>query len=221
MLRHLLLDLDNTLYPENLSMERDILERMNAFIAQFLGVPPPEARELRHQRVRQYGTTLEWLMAEEGLTDTEAYFAMVHPEGEEYCIEASPDLARVLDSIDLPKAVLTNSPMEHAERVLAKLGIADRFDAVYDIRFNGLRGKPYAAAYRRACSTWGAKVEETLFIDDLPKYVKGFLEIGGASVLLDESGRHADSGLRHIHSLAELPDLIAAEEAGASQLELF
>ncbi|HTX73628.1 MAG TPA: HAD-IA family hydrolase [Rectinemataceae bacterium] len=221
MLRYLLLDLDNTLYSDERGMERDILRRMNEFVATYLGMSQHEAREIRRERVKRYGTTLEWLMSEEGFTDPERFFAAIHPEGEEYCIEPDPSLGALLDSIDLPKAVFTNSPREHADRVLRRLGVAERFEAVYDIRFCSLKGKPHAEAFRSVCSSCGVGPEEALFVDDLPKYVRGFVELGGNGVVLDEMGRHADSGLRRIHSLAELPDLLAEEAASGSQLRLF
>jgi putative hydrolase of the HAD superfamily len=221
MLRYLLLDLDNTLYADEIGMERDIMRRMNEFVARHLDMPQAEAREIRRERVRNYGTTLEWLMSEKGFSDPEAFFAAVHPEGEEYCIEPDPRLGAILDSIELPKAIFTNSPREHAERVLKKLGVGDRFEAIYDIRYCDLRGKPRAEAFQRVLAACGAVPEETLFVDDLPKYVQGFLAIGGMGILLDEHGRHGETGMRRIHSLAELPDLLAEEAAEASQLSLF
>jgi putative hydrolase of the HAD superfamily len=221
MIRYLLLDLDNTLYSDSRGMEKDILKRMNEYVASWLGMSVHDAREFRHLHIKRYGTTLEWLMEEHGLKDHEAYFAAIHPEGEEYCIEADEALGRILDSIDLPKSVFTNAPMEHAERVLRKLGIGDRFEGIYDIRFNNLKGKPGADAFLRVCAACGAAVEDVLFVDDLPKYVKGFADLGGRSVLIDETGRHPDSGFRRIHSLAELPDIIAEDEIEASQLSLF
>jgi putative hydrolase of the HAD superfamily len=221
MLRYLILDLDDTLYSHERGMEKDILRRMNEFVASYLGMDLHEARELRHARVKKYGTTLEWLMSEEGFADPELFFASIHPEGEEYCIESDPRLAAVLGSIDLPKAVFTNSPSEHAERVLRKLGVRDRFEAVYDIRFCALKGKPHAAAFKRVCGAIGVEPKDALFIDDMPKYVRGFVELGGQGVVLDEYGKYAETGLRRIHGLAELPDLFAEERAAASQLNLF
>jgi putative hydrolase of the HAD superfamily len=208
MLGFLLFDLDNTLYPESVGMDHDITRRMIGYVADYLGMGFEETRKFRHERAKKYGTTLEWLMAEHGFRDTEAYFAAVHPEGEEYCIEPDPALGRLLDSLPMPKAVLTNSPSEHAERVLAKLGVADRFGAVYDIRFGALKGKPHAEAYRKACEASGARVEDTLFIDDMPKYVRGFLEVGGRAVLIDEADRFPGEGLRRIRSLSELPAIL-------------
>jgi putative hydrolase of the HAD superfamily len=209
MLRLVLFDLDNTLYPESIGMDRDITRRMIEYVARFLGMSTEEARKFRHERAKKYGTTLEWLTVEHGLSDPESYFSAVHPEGEEYCIEGDPELARILDALPLRKAVLTNSPYEHADRVLAKLGVADCFEAIYDIRFNGLRGKPHADAYKRACEARGVGVEETLFVDDLPKYVRGFQDLGGKAVLIDEANRFEGEGLPRIRSLAELVPLVA------------
>jgi putative hydrolase of the HAD superfamily len=169
-----------------------------------------EARAFRHERARKYGTTLEWLRTEYGFVDVESYFAAVHPEGEEYCIASDPGLGPLLDSMPQRKAVLTNSPSEHAERILSKLGVAERFEAVYDIRFNGLKGKPHADAYRRACAALGAGIDETVFVDDMPKYVRGFLDIGGRAVLVDEGGRFDAEGLVSVRDLSQLPALVAA-----------
>ncbi len=210
MLRLVLLDLDNTLYAESLGMDRDIDRRMNEYVALYLGLSVAAAYELRQVRARKYGTTLEWLTVEHGFSDPEVFFAAVHPEGEEYCIPHDPELGRALDTLQLRKAVLTNSPSEHATRVLGKLGVADRFEAVYDIRFNSLKGKPHAEAYRRACAASGVEVEDVLFVDDMPKYVRGFIELGGQGLLVDEADRFAGEGLARVRSLLELPAFVAA-----------
>ncbi len=210
MLRLLLLDLDNTLYSESSGMDRDIVRRMDAYVATYLGVPVREAHELRREGSKRYGTSLEWLTVDMGFKDPESFFAAVHPEGEEDCLAPDPELGRTLDAVDLPKAVLTNSPAEHAHRVLRRLGVADRFHAVYDIRFNSLRGKPHAEAYRRACEASGASLGDTLFVDDLPKYARGFAALGGRALLVDEADRFAAEGLPRIRSLAELPGYVAA-----------
>jgi putative hydrolase of the HAD superfamily len=151
MLSLALFDLDNTLYPESSGMDRLTTRLMIEYVARHLKMGFEEARAFRHERGKQYGTTLEWLMVEHGLSDTEDYFSFVHPKDEDSRIARDPSLGPILDSLPMRKAVLTNSPLEHAERVLAKLGARDRFEAVYDIRFNSLCGKPHAEAYRRAC----------------------------------------------------------------------
>jgi putative hydrolase of the HAD superfamily len=211
MLKLALFDLDNTLYPESSGMDHDINRRMVGFVASYLGMPLEEARAFRHEHAKKYGTTLEWLRTEQSFSDTEGYFAIVHPDGEEYCIEPAPELGPLLDSLPMRKAVLTNSPSEHAERVLAKLGVRDRFEAVYDIRFNCLQGKPHPEAYLRACEASGVRAEEALFVDDMPKYVHAFIELGGRGLLIDEYDRFPDESLARVRRLAELPALAAKE----------
>lgn len=204
MLQAVLFDLDNTLYPASAAMESFLIRRMNEYTGRVLGISAEAAAKIRHEKTPQYGTTLEWLMAEHGLSDIDGYFAWVHPDGEEALIDMDPGLRPFLDSIEVRKFVFTNSPMEHADRILGKLGITDQFERVFDIRFNALRGKPWAEAVDRVLTAIGTEPAETLFVDDMPRYVQGFMDRGGQGVLVDQFDKHPDSGLRTIHSIYEL-----------------
>ncbi len=208
MIRAVIFDLDNTLYPASASMEADTVRRMNEYVARAVGLPVDEATALRRERMPNYGTTLEWLMAERGLRDYEDYFAYVHPDGEEEAVAFDPALGPFLDSIALPKYVFTNAPMEHADRVLRKLRVADRFERVFDVRFCDLKGKPAASAVDKVIATIGFKADETIFADDVPRYVRGFVDRGGRGVLVDHFGRHPDAGLPTVKTIYELPALL-------------
>ena len=212
MTRAILFDLDNTLYPASASMEADIVRRMNQFAANLIGVSVDEAIALRKERMKRYGTTLEWLIAEHGFTDSDGYFEAVHPDGEEEVLQPDADLAPFLDSIGLPKYIFTNGPMEHAIRVLRKLGIGNRFDRIFDVRFNRLKGKPAREAIERVLSAIGLPASDTLFVDDIPRYVQGYADCGGKGILIDHEGRHPGSGLPTIKTIYELPAYI--ETAG-------
>ena len=214
MIRALLFDLDNTLYSEATGIETGVAQRMNQFVAEMFGLPVPEAMKYRREHAKPYGTTLEWLMREKGFADPDRYFSFIHPKGEEDCLEADHVLRLMLNAIPLPKAVLTNAPMDHATRILDKLDIADCFDGVYDIWFNNLLGKPNRDAYLRVLKAAGFSLDETLFIDDLPKYVKGYVDLGGQAILKDEMNRFPDSPCRRIatiYELAETLDTLAAK----------
>ena len=84
-------------------------------------------------------------------------------------------------------SVLTNAPHEHADTVLGKLGIADLFEAVTDIRDAGFNGKPYPDAFMAALRKAGSTVENTLFLDDMQKYTDGWVALGGTAVLIGSS----------------------------------
>jgi len=204
MIKALFLDLDNTLYPASSSMESDIVARMNEYTSRIIGMGLEEAKAQRKERMPRYGTTLEWLMAEYGFSDPDDYFAYVHPDGEERVLAPDPALRPFLQSIRLPKFIFTNAPMEHATRVLAYLGISDCFARVFDVRFNQLHGKPARSACERVIHAAGVEPHESLFADDVPRYVQGFIDAGGAGVLVDHDGRHANTGMASVSSIYEL-----------------
>jgi putative hydrolase of the HAD superfamily len=204
MIRYTLFDLDNTLYPSSLGLDEEMVERIGAFVARYLELSEENARALRSERSSRYGTTLEWLMAEKGLEDIEAYYAAVHPEGEEARLEPDPELRAFLERLPVPAAILTNAPMEHAERVLRKLDLEGLFTHIFDIRWNGLKGKPAESAFRRVLQALDMKSEEVLFVDDLPSYVEGFARLGGRGVLLDERDLHVGSIYPRVRTLFEI-----------------
>jgi len=208
MIRALLFDLDNTLYSEATGLEHGVSQRINRFIAEFFNISVQEAIKFRKEHGKSYGTTLEWLMAEYGFQEPVHYFEAIHPENEADCLEQDMVLRLMLEEIPLPKAVLTNAPMDHARRILARLGILDCFVGIYDIWFNNLVGKPHPEAYLHALEASGFSPEQTLFVDDLPKYVKGYLDLGGPAVLKDELGRFVDLPFRRIATIYELDTVI-------------
>ena len=180
---HLLFDLDSTLYAPDSDMTKGFLERTITLVADFFHISREEAAERRLSNLPHYSTTLEW-MRHEGLTDIERYLAYIHPESEADELDADENLRPLLTSIDMPKSILTNSPREHAERVLEKLNVADEFESICDIRDCNFRGKPYETAYRAALKKCGGTTDGTLFFDDQFKYVDGYAALGGVAVLV-------------------------------------
>ena len=203
-IRHLLFDLDNTLYPSTAAMDQGVTRRMIGFVADLLGLDYQQAAERRVQRLPHYGTTLEWLKTEHGLTDVAAYFSAVHPPEEIQELSPDPNLRPLLQSLGLPMTILTNSPRVHAQRVLEFLDVADLFSGIHDIESNGLKGKPYPEAYRAALSAAGFGIEETVFFDDHKKYTDGYQRLGGQAVLV----RHPETaGKRHPLDSLSPPDV--------------
>jgi putative hydrolase of the HAD superfamily len=211
MIRYLLFDLDNTLYPASCGIEREIDRRMTAFVSEYLRIPEREAWSLRKVDAIKFGTTLQWLRLEYGFHDMERYFEAVHPADVGSYIRFDPGLIVMLAGIPLPKAVLTNSPMEHARRVLGHLQIGEQFTHVFDIRYNRYRGKPYKEVYRKVLAEIGKNIEEVLFIDDLPHYLTSFRELGGQGLLVDETGTHEDTDLPAIRRISELEAFLSGK----------
>jgi len=200
-IRHLLFDLDNTLYPSTAAMDLGITQRMLGFTAKLLGVSYDEAVEKRKERLPLYGTTLEWLKKEHGLEDVDAYFSAVHPPEEVNELTKDDNLRPLLQSLNLPMTILTNAPRRHAERVLNFLNVADLFISIHDIESNNFRGKPYPESYRKAIETSGFTVDETIFFDDHKKYTDGYNKIGGISVLICHPEKKLDKNIHPLDSL--------------------
>lgn len=204
MIQYILFDLDNTLYSSHHGLENNVGRRIVEYLVSYLGLPPEEAIRQRRERLHVYGTTLEWLVAEKGLTDIEAYYAAIHPAGEADSLPPNPQLRSFLQTLPLPLAILTNSPREHADRILNKLSIPDLFTHIFDIRWNQCKGKPAPEVFYQALNTLGTTPETTLFIDDTPRYVQGYLGIGGKGLLLDEEDAYSDYPYNRIRTLLEL-----------------
>ena len=159
--------------------------------------------------MKRYGTTLEWLSSEKGLTDTDAYFAFMHPDNEADCLPPDPELRQFLEGLPCPCSVLTNAPDFHADRIIAKLGLEGIFRHIFDIKGNGLRGKPHASAFQKALDALGLSPQEALFIDDIPRYVNGYIVMGGKGILLDEKDVHENYPYEKIKDLKELTRFLA------------
>ena len=192
MITHLLFDLDNTLYSARYGLEKNVSERLENYVSRLLGIGHKESEELHRSLIRDkgYGTTIEWLIKEKGFTGIDDYYAAINPQDEADSLPPDPDLGDFLASIPLPKFILTNSTIVHSGRILEKLGIEEHFTDIFDIRFNNFKGKPHSDAFMRALNAMDAKPSATLFIDDYPEFIAGFLKMGGKGVLLDEFGRH-------------------------------
>jgi len=204
VIKYLLFDLDNTLYSSRYGLEDNVSFRIRKFASALLGITPEEVREIRRANIRQYGTCLEWLMEEKDFTDTETYLSLVHPEGEADPLPRDDELRGLLAGIPLPKAILTNSPREHADLILDKLGIADLFTHIFDIRQCGFRGKPQKEVFDHALNKLGVCYDEVLFIDDNPHNVEVFISFGGKGLLFDENNIHTACSLPRIRELGEI-----------------
>lgn len=204
MIRHILFDLDNTLYSARYGLENEVSRRVLEYTISWLGLPFEEGKRLWKEGYRKYGTTVEWLMQEKSFTAFNEYQTYIHPENEADPLLPNPELRRFLESLSCPCSILTNSPRFHADRILKKLELEGVFKNIFDIIGNGFEGKPKASVFFRTLNALELPPEEVLFIDDMPRYVEGYLALGGRGLLLDEMGIHTDYPHERIKSLEEL-----------------
>ncbi|WP_039915556.1 HAD-IA family hydrolase [Treponema phagedenis] len=212
MIKHLLFDMDNTLYSCTNKIDEAIGKRMIQFAADFLNTTYEHAKELRKTEKIKYVTTLQWLKLGYGFKDDDAYFNAVHPEYEINELEPDPNLRSFLLALNMPMTVLTNAPMMHAERVLKFFNIYDIFLGIFDISFHNGNGKPHPDCFYNTLKQVNKTVEETLFLDDYPHYLLGFKNIGGRIALIDEKNKYEDFAKEHsipvLKTIYELPKLL-------------
>lgn len=195
-IKTVLFDLDNTLYPPGGGLFAEIDRRILDYVRWRLGIDEAAAVAVRRRLRDRYHITLCGLMAEHGI-DPEEYLAFVHDVPVEAHLSADPALAGLLDGIDRPRHIFTNGSVDHARRVLAALGVADRFGGVYDIAFTGYVPKPEAAAYLKVAEALGVAPGEILHVDDLPANVAAAERVGMTCILFSPRPQHAGSFHRH------------------------
>ncbi len=163
---HLLLDLDDTLYPDTSGVWEAVRDRIQHYIVTRLSVSEDEATLLRQRYLAQYGTTLTGL-SEEFEVDVEEYLDYVHDVPMEQLLKPNSNLKRMLQQITVPRIIFTNAYHPHAERVLNQLGVAQEIDQIIDIYALDFQNKPKAAAYERALRLISADdPSRVVFVDD-------------------------------------------------------
>lgn len=123
-------------------------------------------------------------------------------------VEGVPEL---LESLDLPMAVVTSGPVHKVRRAMAITGLDGYFgDNIYSAYEVGVF-KPDPEIYRHAAADMGFPVERCLAVEDSPIGLEAAATCGAVSVFLN---RYADpvpwSHVIEIASMAELPAVLEA-----------
>ena len=201
-----IIDLDNTLYAAESGVFARMDKRMTAFVANELGVDEDEADRLRVKYWKEYGTTLRGMMLHHDM-EPEPFLHDVHDVDAHEILEPDAALDAALDRLPGHKVIHTNGIREHAERILATLGIAHHFERIYDIRFNDYIPKPSRETLARIIEQEGVTPERTLVVDDMEENLQVAQELGCKTVWITrEPGNGRWS--YHIPSFHQLPDSV-------------
>jgi putative hydrolase of the HAD superfamily len=202
----LLFDLDETLYPPDAGVMDRIRDRMQEYVCSHLGLTPAEADELRRRYLRDYGTTLRGLQINH-MVDAEEYLRLVHDVPLERLLRTNPELDGVLSGMPLQKVVFTNSSREHAERVLALLGIRRHFGRIVDIRDMQFESKPQPEAYGRVCQLLDVRPEDCVIVEDSVRNLQPAKALGMTTILVQGgeavAGEGIDVVIRRIEEIGE------------------
>ena len=178
-------DLDNTLYPAECNLFAQVDQRMGEFIAKYLGVPFEYARHLQKSYYRQFGTTLTGLMQVHKLKP-QAFLEYVH-DIDLSVVPAHPELAAAIARLPGRRLIFTNGSRWHAERVAAKLGVLDLFEAIWDIEACGFVPKPHADSYASLLAAHGIAGASAAMFEDMPHNLEEPHALGMTTVLVHSS----------------------------------
>jgi putative hydrolase of the HAD superfamily len=173
-------DLDNTLYPRECNLFAQIDTRITQYVMDVTRLDFEAARRLQKDYYRDYGTTLNGLMTRHAI-DPDHFLNTVHAI--DYSpVEAHPDLIAAIRDLPGRKFILTNGDTGHARNVLGRLGDAELFEDVYDIRSMTFVPKPHREAYDGFFARHGIDPTGAAMFDDLEKNLVVPHEVGMATV---------------------------------------
>lgn len=215
-----LIDCDDTIYEASAGMLSAIHRRMEAFIAEKLGVSIEEGREIQHAYWKRYGATFVGLQKHHGISP-EAFFNATHRF--DLSTEIPQDFSReklrgALKSLKGRRVLVTNGPACYVKALLPLLGASDLFDDVVsasDMRLMGVwRSKPDAALLANLAARFHEKPERCALIEDSPGNLKAAKKLGMLTVWCAGSRKHppklpaahswADAAVRSLPELARL-----------------
>ena len=208
-------DLDNTLYPASCNLFDQVDQRIGAFIADLLQVDAAEAKRLQKHYFSWYGTTLRGLMDHHGIAPG-TFLDYVHAI-DVSPVPPSPALDAALRALDGRKLIFTNGSVAHAERVMARLGVAEHFTGVFDIVAANYQPKPNPATYAALIERHGVDPRAAAMFEDLPRNLAPAAALGMTTILVRTQSEWAaiDEPGDHIHHVTD--DLVAWLEGAARQ----
>lgn len=175
-------DLDNTLYPAKCHLFAQIDARMTDFIRDAVGVDHAEARRLQKHYYVKYGTTLAGLMAEHE-TSPDEFLAFVH-DIDHSVVPKNADLRAAIETLPGRRYIFTNGSVAHAEKTLARIGLQELFDDIFDIRAAEWTPKPHLRTYEKFLSAYRVRAWRSAMFEDLAHNLEAAHALGMTTVLV-------------------------------------
>ena len=178
----LLIDLDNTVYPEDSNIFKQIDLKMKSFISENLKVNLNEAYDIQKKYFINHGTTLRGLMLYHNI-QPELFLDYVH-DIDLSNIKKNNLLNSQLKNYKGKKIIFTNGSYNHATNVLKKIGLDKNIDHIYDIKEANYIPKPDISSYQKVIKKFSLNPFHTIMIDDLPNNLKTAKELGMKTILI-------------------------------------
>ena len=211
-------DLDNTLYPPDAGVWRQIDQRISLFLIDLFGIDGYSARALHQHYYLQYGTTLRGLVEEHLEEAVERFLEFVHDIDRSMLI-ADPQLAREIERLPGRKLIFTNGSRNHALLTVRQLGLEGLFEDAFDIVDASLMPKPAEAAYDAFFEKFGVDPKSAAMFEDIAKNLVPAKARGMTTVLV--TAREGQADHREAHDREPLATAAAAADFTTDSLGKF
>ncbi len=181
-MKDLLIDLDNTIYSESSRIFDQIDLKMKNFISSELKVNKKEAYAIQKKYFLENGTTLRGLMLYHDIKP-DKFLKYVHDINLD-SIKKNSSLEKELVRFKGRKIIFTNGTRDHAERVLRKVGVFDKFNDIFDIKDASYIPKPETITYEKVVNKYKLIPHNTVMIDDIVANLITAKKIGMSTVLV-------------------------------------
>ena len=188
-------DLDNTLYPPDAGIWREIDERITLFLMDLFGLDGHSARALHQHYYLQHGTTLRGLI-EEDIDEAERFLEFVH-DIDRSALKPDPALASEIGKLPGRKLIFTNGSRNHAILTARQLGLDGLFEDAFDIAAAQMQPKPTEAAYDAFFRRYDVDPKCAAMFEDVAKNLVTPKARGMTTVLVTAKPGQADHREAH------------------------
>ena len=203
-------DLDNTLYPHDANLWEQVDNRITTWIAHHFGVDGLTARAIQKHYYQRYGTSLRGLMIDDGIAP-EAFLDFAH-DIDHSGLAPNPVMGTALAALPGRKLIFTSGSRKHAHNVVARLGVAEHFEDVFDIVSADFVPKPARATYERFLDHHGIDPASAAMFEDLARNLEVPEALGMRTVLVvpksmtdiaRDPWELSGPGERHVHHVTD------------------
>ncbi len=202
----ILLDVDDTLYPKGTGPFIHVNRRIDRYVMAVCNIGQEDARILRKNYIREYGSTLQGLMRQYGI-DPGHYLKDVHDVPVEELLTRDSKLRDVLMSLCCRLVAFTNGSYDYACRVLRVLGIDDMVCELFAIEHMDFVPKPLPWPFYKVIQQYGGSAQDFLVVDDSIANVRTALSVGMSAVLV--GAEDPEGFCLSVPDIYEIPRFIA------------
>ncbi len=179
MIKYLVFDFDGTLYDDTKVplTELNFFEKLK-FVEKKLNMPHEELVELACKAYEEYGST--WYALEKFYN---IQSIQIGNEFEFPPIEKNLKLRKILESINIKKAIFTNAQLSYINKALKAFGLENLFEKIITLESTKIPPKPQKGAYENLIKVLEVAPNECIFFENTEMNLKEAKLLGIHTVL--------------------------------------